>query len=323
MCTAMVWRNKNTYFGRTLDIEKSYGEKLVVTPRHFPLQFRNGKIIENHYAFIGMAVMGDHTPLYFDAMNEKGLAMAALNFPEYACYFPEQKGMQNIAPFEVMKWVLAQCATCEEAVETMKNMNLTDVPFSALQPLTPLHWMIADKEKTFVAESVEDGMHIYENKVDVMTNSPPFPYHMMHLCDYMHLSPLPPENHFETVPLKPYSRGMGALGLPGDWSSASRFVRAAYVKAWGICGEDESGLVNQFFRMMGAVEHPRGCVRLDDGRYQITAYTCCMNTSSGVYYYRTYENSCISSVDMHHCNLEGSYPYMFPIADKMIINSQN
>ena len=323
MCTAVTYRTKDFYFGRTLDVERSYGEKIVVAPRRFGFGSRSGGVLPEHYAIIGMAVVADGHPLYFDAANEHGLAMAGLNFPGNACYFQWKENCDNIAPFEFIPWVLGQCKDVRQARSLLERLNMYDVPFSGDMPLTPLHWMIADREGAIVVESVRDGLKVYDDPVGVLTNNPEFRYHMMHLSDYIGLTNDPPENRFGCSGLEQYSRGMGAIGLPGDLSSASRFVRAAFTRLNAVSAEDEMSSVSQFFHILGAVEHTRGSVRLCDGSYEITGYTSCINADKGIYYYTTYENRCISCVDMHRCDIDGDELGVFELAREQIINRQN
>lgn len=323
MCTAVTYRTKDHYFGRTLDLEYSYKEEVVVTPRNFPCEFRTKAVMESHYGLIGMAaVVGDY-PLYYEAANEHGLAMAGLNFPGNAHYFEEMPGKDNIAPFEFIPWILGQCKNLTEARKLLEKMNLCSIDFSEELPLSPLHWIIADKDGAITVESMADGLKIHENPVGVLTNNPPFDYHMTHLREYLNLTHAEPENRFGGLELIPYSKGMGAIGLPGDLSSASRFVRAAFVKLNSLSREGEQESVSQFFHILGAVEQQRGCVRLPDGRCEITVYTSCVNTDRGIYYYTTYDNSCISAVDMHRCDLQGSRLFRYPLKKEQAIHWQN
>ena len=323
MCTAITYKTKDNYFGRTLDLEYSYNETVTVTPRNYVLPFRTKGDISSHYAIIGMATVVDGYPLYYEASNECGLAMAGLNFPKNAHYFSELDGKDNISPFEFIPWILSQCSDISDARQLLSRMSLCSMDFSRELPLSPLHWIIADKSSAITVESVSDGLKIYENPIGVLTNNPPFDYHMTHLCDYINLTHLPPENRFGDAPLEPYSRGMGAMGLAGDLSSSSRFVRAAFVKLNSVSGKGEEESVSQFFHILGSVEQQRGCVRMADGSYEITEYTSCINTDKGIYYYTTYENQCISAVCMHNCDLQGSDLYIYPLAKEQIINRQN
>ena len=313
MCTAVTYKTKDFYMGRTLDYEFSYREEITVTPRNFPIAFRHmGKSVR-HYAIIGMAHVADGYPLYYDAVNEKGLGMAGLNFVGNAVYAEVCDGKDNVAQFEFLPWVLGQCASVAEARVLLARINLTGTPFSAQFPASPLHWMIADGEAAITVESVAGGLRIYENPVGVLTNNPPFDVQMFLLNNYMGLSERQPENRFsDRLPLQCYSRGMGAMGLPGDLSSASRFVRAAFTKLHAVSGDSEEESVNQFFHILGAVEQTRGCCAVGDG-YEITIYTSCWNASKGIYYYTTYENQQISAVDLRRENPEGEELVRYPL----------
>lgn len=304
MCTAVSYKTHDFYFGRTLDYDFSYGEEVVVMPRNFPLKLRHLGTLESHYAVIGMAHVAEGYPLFYDAVNEKGLAMAGLNFVGNACYRETVADKQNVAQFEFIPWILGRCASVAEARELLGGMNLTGDAFAPTLPPAQLHWILADRETAITVESVRDGLKVYGNPVGVLANNPSFPEQMLHLSDFMHLSPDQPENRLgEKLGLQYYSRGMGALGLPGDLSSRSRFVRAAFVKLNSLSGSEEWESVSQFFHILGAVEQPRGCCHMGAGKYEISIYTSCCNTDKGIYYYRTYDNPQIVAVDMHRCDL--------------------
>ena len=324
MCTAISFLTDNHYFGRNLDLEYSYDENIVITPRNFPLPFRKKLPLEKHLAIIGMAYVCDNYPLYYDATNEKGLSMAGLNFPEYADYKSMVTKKDNIAPFEFIPWVLGQCSTVSEARQLLSKVNLLKENFRTDLPLTPLHWMIADHNSCIVIESVKAGLNIYKNPVGVLTNSPSFDMQLFHLNNYMHLTNQMPKNLFAPdLDLKQYSNGMGALGMPGDWSSQSRFVKASFVKMNSVCGTSETESVSQFFHILGAVEHPRGCVVMGGNLYEITVYSSCCNTDKGIYYYKTYENSQISAVNLFHENLESDKIVSYPLIQGQQIYYQN
>lgn len=306
MCTAATYKTKNHYFGRNLDLEYSYQETVTITPRNYRLSFRGLKPLESHYAIIGMAYVVDNYPLYYDGTNEEGLSMAGLNFPDNAFYPHFQDGKDNVAPFEFIPWILGQCKNVEEAREKLENINLYNEAFNNELPLTPLHWIIADREESIVVEPTKDGLRIYDNPVGILTNNPPFPYHMINLSNYMRLSSEEPQNTFaQSLPIKPYSRGMGTMFLPGDLSSASRFVKAAFTKLNSVSGDGEEESVSQFFHILKAVEMQRGLVHMGQGKYELTIYTSCCNVDKGIYYYTTYENSQINAVDMNKEKLMG------------------
>lgn len=345
MCTAVTYKAESFYFGRTLDYERSFGEEVVIAPRGFDFGFDaaggalSGAGSGGGYAIIGMAHVAraddktaraaDKTaraaekqaekcadyPLFYDALNEKGLCMAGLNFVGNAVYGRPQEGRDNLAQYELIPWILCQCASVAQARRLLERLNITDTPFSATLPPAQLHWIIADESEAITVEAVAAGLKIYENKVGVLTNNPTFDKQLAGLNDYMGLSAANPPNRFSAdLALAPDCLGMGALGLPGDWSSKSRFVRAAFVransdpgleKAGGQSGQEsaeerERRSVNQFFHIMDTVAQPRGCNVASEakGLYEMTIYTSCCNAKRGIYYYTTYEDRTIRAVKL-------------------------
>lgn len=324
MCTAATYFTKDFYFGRTLDYEFSYGEEVTITPRNYPFHFRYMGTVDKHYAMIGMAHVAGDYPLYYEAVNEKGLGMAGLNFVGNAVYRSVEPDRENVAQFELISWVLGQCASVVEARGLLEKMNLTDTPFSEKLPVAQLHWIVADRDGAITVESVRDGLKIYDNPVGVLTNNPPFEEQLFQLNNYMNLSPKSPQNCFsEQLPLQTYSRGMGALGLPGDLSSQSRFVRAAFVKMNSRSGNSEEESVSQFFHILGAVDQQRGCCQVGEGKYEITIYTSCCNADRGIYYYTTYDNHQITAVDMHAEFLDRTCLIRYPLIRGEQIKRQN
>ena len=324
MCTAATYQTKGFYMGRTLDYEFSYGDEITVTPRNYEFQFRHMGSVSSHYAMIGMAHVAGDYPLYYDAMNEKGLGMAGLNFVGNAVFQEVDDTRNNVAQFEFIPWILCQCATLEEAKKLLSRMNLVGTPFSPQLPTAQLHWLIADKTGSLTVECMADGLHIYDNPVGVLTNNPPFDKQLFHLNDFMHLSPKQPENTFsQDLNLQSYSRGMGALGLPGDLSSASRFVRVAFTKLNSRSGDSENESVSQFFHILGSVDQQRGCCEVANGKYEITLYTSCCSADTGIYYYTTYENHQISGVNMYRENLDGDTLTRYPLINGEQIHMQN
>lgn len=313
MCTAVSIHTDQHYFGRNLDLEYGYNETVTITPHNYPFNFLHTASSPIHHAMIGMATVADGYPLYYEATNEFGLSVAGLNFPGLAHYAKPISGKINVAVFELIPWLLCQCTNTNEARSALKELNIVDTPFSADYHPTPLHWMIADKNGCMVLEPTADGLKCHDNPIGVMTNAPEFSYHLTHLKDYQHLSPLPPENRFGAGDLTPYSGAMGAVGLPGDWSSASRFVRAAFVKCNTPTLPTPDENVNQFFRILQSVAMPMGSVQIKPGVHDITRYSCCCDTAAGKYYYTTYANSRITCVDMHKTDLDDNKVITYPL----------
>ena len=308
MCTSVCADFGDRYFGRNLDVELSYGERVVIMPRGYTFNFKKTASTKNPYAIIGMAKVVDNVPLFFDAFNEKGLAVAGLAFAGNAYYKNVCESLDNIGAFEFIPWILLQCKNIADVKALLKKINVADISFSKALPSTPLHFMISDMECSIVVECVKEGVMVYDNPVEVLTNNPPFPIQLFNMNNYMSLSPNPPKNNFhKSISFEKYSRGMGAIGLPGDLSSQSRFVKAAFIKLNSYIPHiNESSAVSQLFHILYSVYQQKGCVCLDEGVYEYTEYSSCCNLTRGIYYYTTYENSRITAIDMHKENLNGT-----------------
>ncbi len=296
MCTAISDRGERHLFGRTLDLECSYGETVTLLPRRAPMRFLHREASEEHWAILGMAIRGNGVPLFYDAVNEKGLCIAALNFPHYAQYRTRADRPLALASFELIPWLLGQCETVEQARHALRDACITAESVSSSLPATPLHWLLADRCESLVIEPTEAGLALHENPLGVLSNSPPFAYHLTRLAEFMQLGACEPVNRLcPDRPLVPYARGLGAIGLPGDWSSASRFVRAVFVKQHTAPAAGEAA-ISRFFHMMGAVAVPDGCMVSEEGRPVRTVYTACMDAAAMRYYYTTYDASAIGCV---------------------------
>ena len=305
MCTCITYDNGSFYFGRNLDLDGSFGETVTVTPRNFTLYFCRAGRMERHYAMIGMAAEQDRFPLYAEAVNEKGLCMAGLNFPGNAYYQEAGTDGLELASYEVIPWLLGKYASVAEAEESLEKMRIVDLAFSKQMQPAPLHWMIADRERCVVLEAVREGLKIFENPFGVLTNNPPFEYHRMNMDNYLNLTAESPENRFsDRLDLNPRSQGMGAVGLPGDASSVSRFVRAAFLKWNSAAPADEASSVSQFFHILDGVTMVRGTVITEEGKYDLTTYSCCVNAQTGTYYYKTYDDSRIRKEVLQEYDLD-------------------
>ena len=235
--------------------------------------------------------------------------MAGLNFPDNAVYNDFDNAKNNIAPFELIPYILSRCKNVDDAINELKNINLWDISFNEQFKTTPLHWMLCDKDQCVTVEPMRQ-LKIYDNPVGVLTNNPPFDCHMYNLANYINVTSDYPKNRFcEGVEIKPYSLGMGGIGLPGDMSSGSRFVRAAFVMQNSLCDDT----LSQAFHILKSVEQPRGVTYTNDGECEYTLYSSVCDANSGVYYYTTYNNSTISAVSMHNENLDSDRLVSYPL----------
>ncbi|WP_295729250.1 choloylglycine hydrolase [uncultured Limosilactobacillus sp.] len=328
MCTALSFSvAHHHYFGRNLDLELSYGQQVIITPRNDPFHFHEVDDLDHHYALIGVAAVMDDYPLYFDAANDQGLAMGGLNYPGNAYYATSQAGRKNVASFELIPWVLGQCTTIADAKQLLKDVNITNRQFSSDLPTSPLHWLVADQDHAIVIESDRDGIHIYDNPVGVLTNNPPFPEQLFNLNNYRTLSASTLPNTFaKQISLNDYSRGLGSRDLPGGMDAESRFVRATFNKYnahWN--SQDEVANITQLFHIMHAVEQPSGLdqVASNPAKFEYTIYTVGYNLDQGLLYYTTYTNNQINCVDMHQVNLEGQQLIAYPFVNHQAINHIN
>lgn len=295
MCTAVIYRGENNFFGRTLDLEYHYHEEVVMTPREWPLHLRYGRGLARHYAYIGMASMAGDTPLYYDGMSEMGVAAAALRFADYAHYTPHSERIkEGLAAFEVLPFLLSLARSAREGVELLSGRVITDLAYDEAHPTTPLHWMIADAKTAYVIEPLASGVSITENPLGVLTNAPDFASQMRAYKPYAQLTPA--------------YRSRAAQGLPGNWTSAARFVRAAYLNTHLAKGDEKV-----YFRMMDSLAVPPGASITEGGKETETIYTSCCNLETGEYFYHTRQGRKIRSHRLGAYCLDGSEVQRFPL----------
>ena len=318
MCTCINLKTKDQYFGRNLDLEYRFNEKVVITPRNY-----NIKNMDIKYAMIGMATVSDDYPLYAEAANEKGLAMAGLYSPNNAYYNEPMKNKINLAPYEFILYILGNFKSVKEVKQIINDINITNIKFNNY-PLADLYWMISDKEDCIAVEQVKEGLKVYNNKIGVLTNNPQFSYHLTNINNYINLSPKNRENTFSNkINLNNYSEGMGAIGLPGDCSSTSRFIRASFNKLNSVCNDDEESSVTQFFHILDSVSMVRGSVITENNNYDITTYSCCINTTKGIYYYKIYDNNQITTIKMNNVNMNDKKLSIYELIEKQQIKYIN
>ena len=299
MCTSLSLPTAEgrILFGRTLDLDAHFGEAVTLTPRRYPFCFRDCYPLTRHYALLGMAAVAEGYPLYAEAMNEKGLCMAGLRFAESAAYASHpQAGRLNLAPWELIPYLLGTCSTVAEAREALEGICVVDRPFSDQVGTAPLHWHMVDADSShdgLILEVTGEGMRLYAAKEGVLTNEPPYP------------------DQLDGMTAWPSLRG-DAIGLPGDYSSPSRFIRAATLRRWWMeqgstcCSTVEGDLaLAQFFSVLGAVSPTAGAVLTPEGGCHRTLYTCCMDTAAGRYHYRTEGTVTVSSVGFEGLDLNG------------------
>lgn len=273
MCTAI---NTPRFFGRNLDWTEDFGEEPFA---------RDG--------IVGMAKVVKGYPLFFEGINQSGLGVAGLNFAGNAHYNEKRSDKTNVPSFELIPFLLKSCGTIREARTLLSYVNITKDAFSNELPPSPLHFLVADENESITVEPTTEGLKIYDNPVGVLTNNPEFPYHLTRLCDFSGVTAEPPSNRFsKRLSLTPYSFGMGVIGLPGDLSSSSRFVRACFFKE-----NSTEDTPSQFAHLLSSVEQIKGAVRSDKGN-EYTIYSSFFDRKEKLYYYKRYEWNGYEKVSM-------------------------
>lgn len=295
------------YFGRNLDWSTGYGQQVIISPRNYTHHFAFLGDKKINHAVIGMAIAEENTPLYFDCANEAGLAVAGLSFTEYAQYEPSPvAGKINIAAYEFPLWVM-KFSTLDALIPELKNVALIDQSISPKYQATMQHWLIGDQNGSIVVEYTANGLHLYHNPADVLANQPTFDWHIENLRNYMNLaSPMPKSVSWQNLRIKPFGTGSLTRGLPGDYCSPSRFVRAAYLNTHYPTKNTESANITRLFHTLAGVSMVDGAAAMADGQYEKTIYTSGFSSATNTYYYNTYEDFTIKSISLNDYPLDGS-----------------
>ena len=324
MCTCLTLKTDDFYFGRNLDLEYRFNESVVVTPRNYEFKLKNGDSFKTLYSIIGMATVMDDYPFYAEASNEEGLCMAGLYFPGNAFFFDPKENKVNIAPFELIPYFLGNYKSVKEIKKMISDLNITNIAYCENMPVTELHYMISDKDESIVIEQMKDGLHVYENKLGVLTNNPPFNYQLMNLNNYLNLSNRYPDNKFsDKLDLNPLGVGFGSIGLPGDNSPQSRFVRMTFNKFNSRCDGDLNSSVSQFFHLLDSVSMVQGTVITKANMEDITTYSCCINVTKGIYFYKTYNNNQLTAIKLNKENMNNDKLSVYPLIEEQQINYLN
>lgn len=305
MCTAITVQTpqREVYFGRTMDFSYQLEPELYFIPKGYEWKnLLNTHKIRNQYSFMGIGQ--DISRIIFaDGVNEMGFAAAMLYFPGYAVYdpiaSPDSRGL-SITALEVVSFLLGMCHSADHAASLLRSVRIVGAEDSVTHSIAPLHWIMADQSgKCLVAEKTADGLHIMENLIGVLANSPDLPWHLTNLRNYMNVTPdQPPEREWDSVKLTPFGQGGGTFGLPGDYTSPSRFVRTAWLKSHTPIPADRQAAVNTCFHIMNSVTIPKGAVMTSRGTPSYTQYTAFIDLSAKEYFFKTYDNSRITSAKL-------------------------
>lgn len=311
-CTAitLIAEDGSLVQGRTLEWGAFYTHsKLLIIPRGTDLSGvtpdgKPGLPWKTTYGVLGVNSM-DRSD-YTDGLNEKGLAVSLLYLSGYAKYQPYDplKAHLSISQSQLATWILTSFATTDEVREMLPNIRVVPVPEAEIGGIpAPFHFLVSDQSgKTIVIEYTEGKLHIYDNKVGVMTNSPEFPWHLKNLGNYVthSIKPVKPMKVGD-MEIRPLGVGSGLLGLPGDFTPPSRFIRAAAFR--NTVPELATGAraIEEAFRILNNFDIPIGTLGEDSHDPSVlgdTQWTGVMDTQSLRYYYRTMYNHRIRVVDL-------------------------
>lgn len=310
MCTGVRFNDDkgNMFFGRNLDWSVGYGQKIVVTPKGYKYQSAFlGELTPKH-ALIGMGIVEEGKPLYFDCGNEAGLAIAGLNFPGYAQYEANAvDGKTNIAAYEFPLWIAMNFKTVDEVEEALKSVAIVAKPINDKYPVSLLHYIIGDAKRSIVVEYTADGMQIFHNDVDVLTNQPGYAWHKENLRNYMNLSSVDPGTiKWDKAELSAFGSGSLMRGIPGDYYSPSRFVRVAYLNTHYPAKSSEEENVSRLFHTLAGVAMIDGAAAMADGKFEKTVYTGGYSAATKTYYYNTYEDPTIQKAALSDYDVDGT-----------------
>ncbi|MCM1178395.1 MAG: choloylglycine hydrolase family protein [Bacteroides sp.] len=259
------------------------------------------------YGFAGVSVMADE--LMVEGLNERGLSAGLFFFPGYGSYsrYNPAKNSSTLSDFQFVSWALATCATVDEVMDAAGRLDITGLSDN----VGAVHWRIADRTgRQVVLEIVDGEMNFYDNPVGVLTNSPGFQWHLTNLSNYVNLMPGSAANKSwnfgnGSYDIKPVSGGSGMLGLPGDFTSPSRFVRIAMFRATAPVPSTGYDAMLQSFKILEAMVIPVGAVvdvnsNSEKSLDMITStqFTTVSDLDNLRLYYRTMDNSQIRCIDL-------------------------
>ena len=307
-CSSFAWNTEDGthLLGRTYDqFGTLSGNRVLLIPPGTAMGTAveiEEKNVRTRYAMAGMAVMGLHTPILVDGVNEKGLMGALLNYPGYGIgETMKQGGQSSVHPGFLVGFLLGQTGSVEEAVRELKKIRMSnELVFGEIMSI---HYMFSDRtgEAVVVEPEEEGGLKIHRDTIGVMTNSPDYLWHRTNLRNYGGVFYKEGSRKFLNMELMGFGEALGGgFGLPGDYSSPSRFVRMAFIKEYAVKGVNELDGISKMFHNFATVDIPRGIIRAgeDSEDYDLTLCIAAMCAESRTYYFATAENRRISAVQL-------------------------
>ena len=313
-CTGITLKSKDgaTIAARTIEWAESVMNTMyVVVPRHETLQSltptgMNGVQFTSKYGFIGLAV--EQKEFMVEGINEKGLSAGLFYFPNYGKYPSYDPNTKDpyLADFQLVSYVLAECSNVDEVKEALSKVKVINIdPRSST-----VHWRFTEPSgRQIVLEIVDEVMHFYDNPLGVFTNSPGIEWHWTNLNNYINLQPgTLAEHNFGPLEMKSFGHGSGLLGLPGDFTPPSRFVRATFFQLTAPQQPDAEASVFQAFHILNNFDIPTGSEdawgKAPADVPSATQFTVASDTQNRMIYYRTMYNSNIRCIDLKRIDFE-------------------
>lgn len=307
MCTAMTLqsRSKEVFFGRTMDFSHDIIPQFYITPSSNVWNNNlNQKQFQDSYQFIGLGQELDGTLGFFDGVNEKGFAAAALYFAGYAEYNTNSnyKSTEPIASIDFLHYILGSCASVNDLPSLLREITIVGVPDPVTNTIAPLHWIATDRSGACVViEPTKRGLELIINPIGIMANSPNIQWHMTNLRNYTEVSPTQAEEvTWDTISLTPFGQAGGTIPLPGGFTSPERFVRTSYLKSHLPVPTDSTEAIAACFHIMESVSIPKGAVITSRNTYDYTKYTAFINTNTCEYFYKTYDDISVTRTGLWH-----------------------
>lgn len=317
MCTAitLLTQQGETFFGRTMDFSYDIQPQIYIVPNNnIWNNTLNMKQFRDYYNFIGIGQELDGILGFFDGVNEKGFAAAALYFAGYAQYdvpssYPTA---QQVASFDFLHYILGRCASIKDLKNLLDSTSIIGMLDPVTKTIAPLHWIATDRSgKCVIIEQTDKGLELFNNSIGVMANSPNFQWHMTNLRNYIETSPEQTDEVFwGNTHLTPFGQAGGTVPLPGGYTSPERFVRTAYLKTHIPTPKNSMEAVISCFHVMESASIPRGAVISNRNTFDYTKYTAFINTNTCEYFFKTYDNMQIKSASL----FKNHNPFIQPIS---------
>lgn len=317
-CTGITIKPKDgsVIFGRTLEFAQDLHSNIIIVPRNkdyvgtAPDQ-KQGLHWSSKYGIVGMNAFG--LPIIADGINEKGLHVGIFYFPDYAQYqaVSAKDISKTISPIEVPLYLLGNCTTVDEVTAKIKQLKVGNVLMPQMGGVPPFHYIATDATgKSVVLEYVKGELNIHQNPLGVFTNAPTFDWHMTNLGNYVNLlTNNIAKIEIEGQPIQGLGQGSGMLGLPGDFTPPSRFVRAVAFSASVFPVQTAREGVLQVFHVLNQFDIPKGAARGDkNGKVSAdyTMWTAVSDLKNQNYYFRTYDDSTIRMVNLNSVDLNAT-----------------